>query len=134
MNSKSAPKATENGAIASAAPVNGRMRNRCGSIKGSDDRTQWAANHPRKMAVAAQAAMMAGECQPQSFILTIAKTKDATAAVTASAAPKWGCELLWPGTLGSFRQPTTRAISPIRRVTTQIQRQLIVIRTPTTSV
>src|SRR5260370_14396783 len=100
MDRKRATKAAENGAIASAAPVNGRMRNRCGSIKGSDDRRQCATNHPRKMTVAAQAAMMPGECQPQSFILTIAKTKDATPAVTTSAAPKWGCELLWPGTLG----------------------------------
>src|SRR5258707_8809425 len=91
------------GAIASAAPVNGRMRNRCGSIKGSDDRRQCATNHPRKMTVAAQAALMPGECQPQSFTLTIAKTRDATPAVTSNAAPKWGCELLWPGTLGSFR-------------------------------
>jgi len=82
------------------------------------------------MTVAAQAAMMPGECQPQSFILTIAKTKDATPAVTTSAAPKWGCELLWPGTLGSCRQPTTRAISPIGRLTRKIQRQLTVTRTP----
>src|SRR4029077_6381682 len=130
IDNKSAPKAAVPGAIASAAPVNGRMRNRSGSIKGSDDRRQCATNHPRKMTVAAQAAMMPGECQPQSFILTIAKTRDATPAVTTSAAPKWGCELLWPGTLGSFRQPTTRAISPIGRLTRKIQRQLAVTRTP----
>src|SRR5260370_15260871 len=49
IDSKSAPKAAEPGAIASAAPVNGRMRNRCGSMKGSDDRRQCATNHPRKL-------------------------------------------------------------------------------------
>src|SRR5260370_35634822 len=98
MDRKRAPKAAENGAIASAAPVNGRMRNRCGSIKGADDRRQCATNHPRKMTVAALAAMMPGECQLQSFILTIAKTKHATPAGTTSAAPNWGRELLLPRT------------------------------------
>src|SRR5258708_35689039 len=130
IDSKSAPKAAEPGAIASAAPVNGRMRNRCGSMKGSDDRRQCATNHPRKMTVAAQAAPMPGECQPQSFTLTIAKTRDATPAVTSSAAPKSGCELLWPGILGRFRQPTTRVISPIGGLTRKIQRQLNVTSTP----
>jgi hypothetical protein len=98
------------------------MRNRCGSMKGSDDRRQCATHHPRKTTVAAQAAPMPGECQPQSFTLTIAKTKDATPVVTSSAAPKSGCEPLRPGILGSFRQPTTKVISPIGRLTRKIQR------------
>src|SRR5258705_9193439 len=109
------------------------MRNRSGSIKGSDDRRQCATNHPKEMSEAAQAAMMPGECQPQSFTLTIAKTNEATPTVTSSAAPKSGREESWPGTLGSFRQPTTKAISPIGRLTRKIQRQFAVTRTPPTS-
>src|SRR5258706_3038825 len=109
------------------------MRNSCGSINGSDDRRQFTTNQPTQMTVAAQAAMMPGEDQAQSLALMIAKTRDATPAVTSSAAPKSGCELSWPGTLGSFRQPTIRAISPIGRLTRKIQRQLAVTRTPPTS-
>ena len=78
-------------------------------------------------------ASVAGEDQPQSLTFTMASTRPAMPTVTMTAAQRLGRGAAWPGTRGSFHQPTAMATSPIGTLTMKIQRQLQCTSTPPSS-
>ena len=129
-----APKATEYGAITSAAPVNWRIRNSAGSTNGLAERRQCQTNSAEQDDRGGEARADARRMPAPVVHLHDREGQRADAAGDQQRAPTgWAAARRGPGPPAASTSRSACATRPIGTLTRKIQRQLAVTSTPPTT-